>query len=192
MVVSLIENKAEQKIISISVEMLKDELVATYSRVNFQLKCWPFTNTLLDPRSGHRAGILPPVPQKWYSHLLLTPIQVLGVVTIPQQLTFGLWDWSCALVNTCPNSTSACELSLLLSCALELQLSHPLARALRPRTSLCICTSPTKEIASNHYMPRKEAAGYQTKNNPLCYNCINIKYFDQSRKRNKRNPYRKR
>ena len=147
------------------------------------------------PQEWSQAWILPPVPQKWYSHLLLTPFQMLGVVMISHQLTFGLWDWSWALVNTCPNSKSVCELSLLPSCALELQLSHPLERALRPRPSHCICTSPTKGIASNQYMLRKEAAGDQTKNNSLCYNCINIKYFgksNQSRKRNKRNPDSKR
>lgn len=117
------------------------------------------------------------VPQKWYSHLLLTPFQMIGVVMIPHQLTFGLWDWSWALVNTYPNSRSTCQLSLHPSCAQELQLSHPLARALRPRTSHCICTSPTKGIASNQYMLRKEATGDQTKNSLLCYYCINIKHF---------------
>ena len=53
------------------------------------------------------------VPQKWYSHLLLTPFQMIGVVMIPHQLTNSPLDSGTGLG---PQSTSIQTPGALVSC----------------------------------------------------------------------------
>lgn len=110
----------------------------------------------------------PPGPQEWSqapAYCAPEMVQSLAADSLPDdrsghdspQLTFGLWDWSWAQSTPIKLQEHLLAVSTPITCP-GVAVESPTGKTLKTKDQpLHLCTSPTKGIASNQYMLRKEA-----------------------------------